>query len=156
MLIDVSYFIAGPRHVLNATLGSKANEVNVAVENIIAYHQPTFLCELFGEQFGRRLNAYFDSAEEEDDNYEAIRVQIAQAFADYVFFHILKVNTQATVNGLVRLKSTNEYTDPIGRQVAVWNGMVKRLRLFRGWCSERDITINAGTELLIPINIFNL
>lgn len=168
MLIDCSYFTEGPRHILNATLGSMPNpnaiEVNRAIEAYIAELQEPFLAKMLGSTIGNKVNAYLVCMDEGDTvtnaHYDAVCSHLKEAFADYVFFHILRdSNTQATITGLVRLKCANEYVAPIRRQVTVWNWMVERNRIFAQWCHTPENALNGivtSEEMTTMINTFNL
>lgn len=171
MLIDCSYFTSGSRHILNASIGTKdtmpnhnAIEVNKAIEAYIAELQERFLTLMLGKVNGKMVNAYLAGLDEDADiehnnAMDAVCGQLREAFADYVFFHIIRdANTQSTITGLVRLKSANDYVAPIRRQVTVWNDMVDKNRMFVEWCHAEctlpDISISSS--MLTKINTLNL
>lgn len=169
MLIDCSYFTAGSRHILNASLGALPNpnavEVNEALEGYIAELQPLYLDKMLGSPYGSRVNAYLvslekDERERHNDVMDAICERLRESFADYVFFHILREsNTQATMTGLVQLKSANTYVSPLRRQVNIWNMMVERNRHFVNWAVSSEGThmeIKTACEMLTKINTFNI
>jgi hypothetical protein len=168
MLIDVSYFTAGPRHILNASLGTMPNpnaeEVNAAIEDYIAYYQEQYLCEMLGESLGNKVNAYLVCQDEGDtisnEHIETLCAQLRQSFADYVYYQIIGTsNEQATMTGLVMLKSANTYSAPINRQVGVWNAMVERNRRFAQWCNSSECSfpnIRTSSNMLTKINNLNL
>ena len=91
--------------------------------------------------------------------YEYVCRQLRESFADYVFYHILRdMNTDATVTGLIQLKSSNKHVSPLQRQVSTWNTMVERNKQFVCWASsdECPFKVNVNKNLLTPINSFNL
>ena len=164
MLIDVSYFTAGPRHILNAAVGTQSTEVNDAISNWIATLQPTFLHDMCGEEIGDELGEYLAQQEEgsfiPDERLDAVAERLKQSFADYVFFHIIRESsTQATITGAVRLKCANSYCSPLNRQVDAWNTMVDRNVKFAKWsqsdeCEAKGIATHP--HLLRKINRCNL
>lgn len=169
MLIDCSYFTKGPRHILNASIGTTANpnalEVNEAIEAYISEFQEQYLALMLGSALGNRVNAYLVCIDEDEEprhnaNIDAVCERLRDSFADYVFFHILRdMNTQSTITGLVRLKCANEYVAPVRRQVNAWNSMVDKNRMFAVWCSSDSCTlsgISIDDEMLEKINSFNL
>lgn len=172
MLIDSSYFCKGSRHILNATLGTKdtlpnpnAMDVNLAIEGYIQEHQERFLLRMLGQTLGNRVNAYLVCLEEDEEpkhaaGLDAICDRLREAFADYVFFYILRdMNTQSTMTGLVRLKCANEYVAPIRRQVSVWNSMANKNRVFAEWCKSSECTtsgISVDPDMVTYINSLNL
>lgn len=91
---------------------------------------------------------------------EAVAEKLCEPFADYVFFQILRENAdQATITGLVRLKSANEHVSPLRRQVTVWNSMVEKNRRFAAWarssaCPVAGITVSE--QMLTKINTLNI
>lgn len=169
MLIDCSYFTKGPRHILNASLGTIPNanaiEVNAAIEAYIEENQELFLTRILGHSLGNRVNAYLVCLDDDEKpvrnvNIDAVCEHLREPFADYVFFHILRnMNTQSTMTGLVRLKCANEYVAPLRRQVSVWNAMVDKNRLFARWSESADCPItgiSVDDNLLTKINSLNL
>lgn len=169
MLIDSSYFAAGARHVQNATLGQLPNAdaayANAAIEAYIADWQGPYLAAMLGEEAAAGVGAYLAGLDagaeaERDAAYDAVCDALRQSFADYVFFKMLREsNSQATVTGLVRLKSPNEYVSPLRRQVSAWNRMVDRNREFERWaasdgCAVAGITVSPN--MLAKINAYNL
>lgn len=169
MLIDCSYFTKGARQIQNATLGTLPNpdaeEVNQAIETYIAENQEIFLKRMLGVAVGNKVHTYLVCLDENEEpkkieNLDSICAKLSEAFADYVFFQILRdINSQATMTGLVRLKCANEYVAPIRRQVNIWNSMVDRNRLFAEWiktseCKISDIIIS--DDMITKINTLNL
>ena len=81
-------------------------------------------------------------------------------FVIYVFFKILRdSSSQATMTGLVRLKSANNYVAPIKRQVSTWNEMVEAIADFRDWCESGECPfpdIETSDNFKNKINSFNL
>ena len=170
MLIDCSYFTKGSRHILNATMGNadtlhnpNAEEVNNAILAYIEELQSEFLIDMLGSALANKVHTYL-VCQEEDENplhveaIDAVCERLREPFADYVFFHILRdSNTQATMTGLVKLKTANTIVAPIGRQVSVWNSMVRKNRLFEEWSKESTLKgITVSAEMTTPINTLNL
>lgn len=181
MLIDCSYFLEGPRHILNATAGNSAPKplpilpgslpmdnsvaVNKTIEAYIAEYQEEFLKRMLGEALGNKAHTYLVALEEDENpvrkpSYDEALERLKTSFADYVFFHILRdANTQATVTGLVRLKCANEYVSPIRRQVTVWNSMVDRNTAFATWAATSGCPlsgIETADYMLTKINALNI
>lgn len=172
MLIDCSYFAKGPRHILNATLGSDpampnpdGADVREGINAYIEEYQQQFLSTMLGHSLSSRVNSYLVCLDEDEetvrvDSFDAVCERLREAFADYVFFHILRdSNFQATIRGLVILKSANTVVAPIGRQVSVWNTMVDRNRLFAHWCDSGECPlqgIKVSEEMVTKINTLNL
>lgn len=172
MLIDCSYFVDGPRHIQNATLGDsgrmpKANseDVNAAIEAYIKMFQWPFLKEALGAPIASSVNSYLKlhekyEGEEHDVDLDMVIEQLREPFANYVFYKILRdSNSQATMTGLVRLKCANDYVAPIRRQVSTWNDMVNMIADFTAWCKSSDCHISGivtDSNLLAKINVLNL
>ncbi|WP_300700994.1 hypothetical protein [Bacteroides sp.] len=183
MLIDVSYFLAGPRHIANASMGKLPSQDSIAVnDTIMEYvkeYQPLFLSSMLGYKLSKEVADYLELLENEvadadkdagveavmndmvveESKYELLCTQLRESFANYVFFHILRdANTQATIKGLVLLKCDNTYIAPIQRQVSIWNDMVKKNKKFVKWASSLECPFNVSIEsnMLTPINAFNL
>jgi len=172
MLIDCSYFAKGPRHILNATMGTadempnpNAAEVNAAILAYIDEYQEQFLSEMLGHSIGNKVYNYLVCQEEDEKpphvkSMEAVCERLREPFADYVFFHILRdINTQTTITGLVMLKCANAYVSPLSRQVNVWNAMVDKNRIFEGWCQSEDCQLKGITvskNMTTKINILNI
>ena len=165
MLIDVSYFTAGPRQILNATIGKGTPKESAVIEQYIAEYQEEFLCRVLGDEVGQVVQKYLDDLDSDpeadtDKNMEAICAKLRKPFADYVFFYILRDSGQtASITGLVKLKVANTYVEPIVRQVSTWNRMANNLNLFAEWvdggeCPVPGIVIDK--YLLESINRFNL
>ena len=165
MLIDVSYFTAGPRQILIATLGKGTSKENAVIEQYITEYQEEFLCRVLGENAGETVQSYLcelDDNPEADTNkdMESICAKLRKPFADYVFFHVLRDAGQtSTITGLVKLKVANAYVEPIVRQVTTWNRMVNSLNLFAEWVDNGECPVSGiviDEYLLIPINRFNV
>lgn len=172
MLIDCSYFVDGPRHIQNATLGDsgrmpKANseEVNAAIEAYIKMFQWPFLKEALGAPIASSVNSYLKlhekyEGEKHDADLDMVIEQLREPFANYVFYKILRdSNSQATMTGLVRLKCANDYVAPIRRQVSTWNDMVNMIADFSAWCKSSDCHVSGivtDSNLLTKINVLNL
>ncbi|MCF0219327.1 MAG: hypothetical protein HUK14_06055 [Muribaculaceae bacterium] len=165
MLIDVSYFTAGPRQILNATLGKGTTKENALIEQYILEYQEEFLHHVLGNDVGETMQAYLvkldeDPEAEKDPSLEAVCSKIRKAFADYVFFYILRdAGQSATITGLVKLKSANAFVEPIVRQVNSWNRMADRLNAFIEWVDTGECPVDGiviDEDLLQPINRFNL
>lgn len=168
MLIDCSYFTKGTRHILNATLGTQtmpnpnAAEVNNAILAYIGECQEQFLTAMLGASLGNKFHTYLVCLDENETQtriaeFDKVCDVLREPFADYVFFHILRdMNEQATITGLVRLKTANTYVAPIRRQVNVWNAMVDRNRKFAEWSKGSSLAIEVSEEMVTKINVFNL
>ncbi len=181
MLIDVSYFTSGPRHIENASVAEMPSPQSLAVNEVINGYikafQPEFLRNVVGAGLSQAITDYLeiieqekeaasdevDISEEKDESqsgYAVLCEKLREPFADYVFYHILRdANTQATITGLVRLKCVNEYVAPFKRQVSTWNSMVKKNKLFVEWALSDDCPFTGmkiNKNLLTPINTFNL
>ena len=167
MLIDCTYFADGPRHILNATSGTtnpNAFEVCSAIEAYIAKLQTPFLYGVLGKEVGKQALDYIKSIDAEDAerdvDLDMVLEQLKEPFADYVFFKILRdSSSQATMTGLVRLKSANNYVAPIKRQVSTWNEMVEAIADFRDWCDSDECPfpdIETSDNFKSKINSFNL
>lgn len=171
MIVDVSYFISGPRQVRNATTAkmpaTEGLAANNAIKGYISAFQRQFLNDIVGFTLAGQVTDYLEMMDDESEvakdeivpPYEHLCRQIRESFADYVFYHILRdANTEVTVTGLVQLKSANNYVSPIQRQVSTWNGMVEKNRQFLHWASTNEcpFKVNINKNLLIPINRFNL
>lgn len=168
MLIDVSYFTEGPRHIQNASLGklpnADAEAVNATINAYIRCWQRYFLNRVLTIAYAGVVDSYLklidkDPNTEPEADADMVIEQLREPFANYVFYKILRdANTQSTVTGLVRLKCANEYVAPIRRQVSVWNDMVDMLRDFRVWASAEgyDSWLGNETDFLTKINPLNL
>lgn len=180
MLIDVSYFMSGPRHIKNASVAEMPSPQSLAVNEVINGYikafQTEFLHSAVGFSLSQAITDYLEIIEQEKEDssdevdiseedksqsgYALLCEKLSEPFADYVFFHILHdMNTQATIIGLVRLKCADEYISPIKRQVSVWNSMVKKNQLFVEWAMSDDCPftgLKIQKNLLTPINAFNL
>lgn len=169
MLIDVSYFVSGRRHIQNAsmskTAGADSAAVNGHIESYIKELQPVFLEAMLGEKEASYAMDYLempvDEEEESDEpsKYEIVCERLKEPFADYVLYNILRdASSQATITGNVRLKSANEYISPMRAQVTTWNRMVDANVKFIQWAQEGDCPIPLVTQvnMLNKINQFNL
>lgn len=168
MLIDVSYFTEGPRHIHNASLGNRPNPdsdaVNAAIMAYIRKWQFPFLSQALETGRAEKVNAYLDIIDSNggaapDDEIDRVIEKLKEPFANFVFFKMLRdSNTQATMTGLVRLKCANDYVAPIRRQVSAWNDMVDMMRRFHTWCNANGFAgwCGRGTNLTTKINALNL
>lgn len=169
MLIDVSYFVSGPRHIQNAstskTAGADSLAVNGHIEAYIKELQPVFLEAMLGEKEAGYAMDYLDMSDDEENEgtepskYEIVCDKLKEPFADYVLFNILRdASSQATITGNVRLKCANEYVSPIKEQVIAWNRMVDANVKFILWAREGNcpIALETQTNMLNRINQFNL
>ena len=180
MLIDVSYFTSGPRHIRNASSAEMPSPDSLAVNEMINGYigsvQTEFLRDIVGATLAQAIVDYLEliEQEEEDDSdetnspekegrsqskYDILCDKLREPFADYVFYHILRdANTQTTITGLVRLKCDNEYVSPLKRQVSAWNSMVEKNKQFVEWAMSNDcpFDVKITKNLLTPINAFNL
>lgn len=171
MLVDVSYFISGPRQIRNASIGKMSNPASITVNELINGYikdlQRKFLNDMVGCTLADQIMDYLDLTGQETESaeegnmspYELVCRQIRDSFADYVFFHILRnLNVDVTVTGLVQLKCENKYVSPIQKQVIIWNSMVERNRQFVRWAmsDECPYKVCIDKNLLTPINTLNL
>ncbi|WP_289091107.1 hypothetical protein [uncultured Bacteroides sp.] len=169
MLIDVSYFVSGPRHIQNAstskTAGADSLAVNGHIEAYIKELLSVFLEAMLGEKEAGYAMDYLDMADDEENEgtepskYEIVCDKLKEPFADYVLFNILRdASSQATITGNVRLKCANEYVSPIKAQVIAWNRMVDANVKFILWAREGNcpIPLETQTNMLNRINQFNL
>lgn len=168
MLIDVSYFFEGPRHIQNASPAKLPNTDAAAVNAVIMAYikrwQRRFLNGVLERNHASVVDAYLKLIEKEpeteaDEESAKVIDQLREPFANYVFCKILRdANTQPTITGLVRLKCANEYVSPIRRQVSAWNEMVDMIRDFREWANENGFSAWLGNDdsLVTKINTLNL
>ena len=169
MLIDVSYFVSGPRHIQNAstskTAGADSLAVNGHIEAYIKELLSVFLEAMLGEKEAGYAMDYLDMADDEENEgtepskYEIVCDKLKEPFADYVLFNILRdASSQATITGNVRLKCANEYVSPIKAQVIAWNRMVDANVKFILWARQGNcpIPLETQTNMLNRINQFNL
>lgn len=162
MLIDVSFFVSGPRQIMNALSNGMPNANNMAVNNTInayiKYYQEDFLCGMLGQSLGIVIDDYIQSKDkggEINDEYEDLCDRLKESFADYVFFYILRnVNREVTISGLVKLKTVNSYLSPLDKGVEVWNEMVRRNIAFNKYASLKGIVVDRN--FITPINSFNI
>ena len=180
MLIDVSYFMSGPRHIENVSVAEMPSPQSLAVNEVINGYikafQPEFLRNVVGVTLSQAITDYLELIEREKEDssdevdiseekeapqsgYAVLCEKLCEPLADYVFYHILRdANTQATITGLVRLKCANEYIAPLKRQVSTWNSMVEKNKQFVEWAMSNDcpFDVKITKNLLTPINAFNL
>lgn len=179
MLIDVSYFMSGPRHIENVSVAEMPSPQSLAVNEVINGYikvfQPEFLRNVVGVTLSQAITDYLELIErEKEDSSDEVDIseekeapspdmqyyaRSCEPFADYVFYHILRdANTLATITGLVRLKCANEYIAPLKRQVSTWNSMVEKNKQFVEWAMSNDcpFDVKITKNLLTPINAFNL
>ena len=163
MLIDVSYFTSGPRHIENASVAEMPSPQSLAVNEVINGYikafQTEFLHTAVGFSLSQAITDYLEIVEQEKED-SSDEVDILEKDEPQFGYALLRdMNTQATITGLVRLKCANEYISPIKRQVSVWNSMVKKNRLFVEWAMSDDCPftgLKIQKNLLTPINAFNL
>ena len=169
MLIDVSYFMSGPRHIENVSVAEMPSPQSLAVNEVInGYIVGVTLSQAITDYLELIEREKEDSSDEVDiseekeapqSGYAVLCEKLCEPFADYVFYHILRdANTQATITGLVRLKCANEYIAPLKRQVSTWNSMVEKNKQFVEWAMSNDcpFDVKITKNLLTPINAFNL
>ncbi|MCR8919192.1 hypothetical protein [Bacteroides sp. ET225] len=168
MLIDVSYFVAGSRHIQNASISNTAGADSLAVKGVIESYikelQPVFLDAMLGEKEASYAMDFLDMPVGEDaggepSKYEAVCDKLKEPFADFVLYHILRdASSEATITGNVRLKCANEYISPVNAQVVAWNRMVSANVKFIQWARDGNCPIDLVTQtnMLNKINRFNL
>lgn len=164
MLIDTSYFTAGPRKVFNATLGKGTTMEDALIGQYVSEYQADFLESALGVASGA-VSDYLETRDADpsaptDPDIESVCSKLRRPFADYVYYHLLGDSGQTlTVTGLVKMKGANAYVEPIVKQVEAWNRMVNRLNVFAEWVDSGECPL-AGVSidewLLQPINRFNL
>ena len=168
MLIDVSYFVSGSRHIQNASISNTAGADSLAVKGVIESYikelQPVFLDAMLGEKEASYAMDFLDMPVGEDaggepSKYEAVCDKLKEPFADFVLYHILRdASSEATITGNVRLKCANEYISPVNAQVVAWNRMVSANVKFIQWARDGNCPIDLVTQtnMLNKINRFNL
>ena len=122
MLIDCSYFIDGPRHIQNATLGdsrrmpnANSDEVNASIEAYIKMFQWPFLKEALGAPIASAVNSYLklhDKFEDKENDVDLDMVieQLREPFANYVFYKILRdSNSQVTMTYSNKCNNRSNY-----------------------------------------------
>ena len=166
MLIDISYFTKGPRHIQNATESKmptmESQSVNNAIQAYSEFYIEPFLNNMLGAELAAKAMTRLIEIEDGAVNTEPIDVLISklkESYADFVFFQIIKnVNTQPTMTGTVKLKSANEYTDPKAVLVDTWNRMVENNELFVEWVfrDECPYKVKVRKSMLTTINVLNI
>ena len=178
MLIDVTSFTKGPRHIENASdTPSNANHIAVTqcIEGYIEYYQPIFLKKAVGDEWADKFDAYsrVDHVQateeggedetpaeptEEETTIASLIDYLKEPFANFVFFYMLRdMNRQATITGYVQLKCANNYMSTLDKGTAIWNDMVDKMNDFVKEAYEQKVSdINVDEELLTVINQFNL
>lgn len=164
-LIDCSYYYVGPLQIMNARpiddLDNNAIAVQETITGYIERYQGEFLLKMVGKDVAKVITDYLANREA-DENYvdekvETLCQQLRPSFAHYVYFKIAgDANQTMTITGLVTLKSANDYQVPRQRMVRVWNDMVKLNEQFIAWAETSDYDVYYYTEMLTPINQFNL
>ena len=140
MLVDISYYTPGPRHIENVALGQstpQAREVVDSIESYIAVYEPEFL-EL-ADLTEARVSAFpalYQNA-------------VKESIADYVMFFIARDCGQHTsITGVKVLKVADKVVSPANVQSRVWNDMVDRMRKVRMWFwGEYGIALNVHRDL---------
>ena len=166
MLIDISYFTEGPRHIQNASLSNmpsmESQSVNKNIQGYIDFYMDPYLNNMLGyelaNQVEQRLFAIDDGAVDVVP-IDALIGKMKESYADFVFFQILKnINTQPTITGVVWLKSANEYADPKELLVSTWNRMVESNERFIEWVltEECPYKVKIKKSMLTPINVLNI
>ena len=110
MLIDVSYFTSGPRHIENASVAEIPSPQSLAVNEVINRYikafQPEFLHSAVGFSLSQAITYYLEIIEQEKETasdevdiqkkrknpigYAVLCEKLCEPFADYVFYHILR------------------------------------------------------------------
>lgn len=166
MLIDISYFTEGPRHIQNASLSNmptmEAQSVNKSIKGYIDFYISPFLNNMVGYELAYQVEQRLFAID--DGNVDVVPLDtlienMKESYADFVFFNMMKnVNTQPTVTGVVRLKSANEYADPKELLVSTWNRMVESNERFIEWVlsEECPYKVKIKKTMLTPINVLNI
>lgn len=166
MLIDVSYFTEGPRHILNASpntasalaKGQNALAVNERIESYIKYYQRQFLVKMLGKSLCSLVEVYIGGDEvDADEDYEELLMRLKEPFADYVYYYILRTsNTKSTITGLAVLKNDNKVVSPNVDMVRAWNSMVDRNIDFVKWAETCPFNVEISESMLTHINTLGL
>lgn len=169
MLIDVSYFTEGPRHILNASpntasalaKGQNSLAVNERIESYIRYYQPQFLEKMLGASLKAVFEMYIDEQDngcaDTDNDYEEMLERLRESFADYVYFWILKTaNRKSTITGHVVLKNDNKIASPNVEMCRAWNDMVDRNIDFVKWAEHCPFSVEISESMLTHINTMGL
>lgn len=108
MLIDVSFFTSGPRHIQNASSAGmpspESMAVNESIEGYIEAFQGEFLYSAVGKDLAVALVDYLRLVEDEETGNDSegkskdmslsgfgiVCRKLQEPFADYVFYHILR------------------------------------------------------------------
>ena len=159
-LIDSSYFYVGPLQIENARrlddLDNNAAAVQEAIEAYIHRYQGEYLLKMVGGGVASEVVAYLDGGGN-DDRAEELCEQLRLSFAHYVYFKLIgDVNQQATITGLVKIKTANDTQPPRQRMVRVWNDMVELNKRFVAWAATSDYEVRYQVEMITPINQYNL
>ena len=139
MLVDVSYYTHGPRHIENVALGQSAQVRAVvdSIESYIAVYEPEFLeiADLTYELVNGFPVQYQD--------------EVKESIADYVMFFIARDCGQHTsVTGVKVLKVADKVVSPANVQCRMWNDMVDRMRKVRMWYfQEYGSVLNVHNDL---------
>lgn len=166
MLIDVSYFTEGPRHILNASpntasalaKGQNALAVNERIESYIKYYQHQFLEKMLGNSLCSLVEVYIGGDEvDADEDYEELLMRLKEPFADYVYYYILRTsNTKSTITGLAVLKNDNKVISPNVDMVRAWNSMVDKNIDFVKWAETCPFNVEISESMLTHINTLGL
>lgn len=140
MLVDVSYFTHGPRHIENVALGQSNAQVRAVVDSIesyIARYEPEFL-EIAGLTY-ELVNGF-------PTQYQEL---VKESIADYVMFFIARDCGQHTsITGVKVLKVADKVVSPANVQCRMWNDMVDRMRKVRIWyLQEYGSVLNVHNDL---------
>ena len=159
-LIDCSYFTNGPLQIENAgvtdDLDNNAHAVQESIQGYIEHYQGEFLRKMLGESLAATVERHL-STNGIDEKLEDLCNHLRKSFAHYVYFKMCgDVNQQMTVTGLVRFKSSNDNQPPRQRMVTVWNDMVWLNRQFVKWAETSDYEVFYHTNMVTPINQFNI
>lgn len=159
-LIDCSYFYVGPLQIENARrlddLDNNAAAVQETIEAYIHRYQGEYLLKMVGGGVASEVVAYLDGGGN-DDRAEELCEQLRLSFAHYVYFKLIgDVNQQATITGLVKIKTANDTQPPRQRMVRVWNDMVELNKRFVAWAATSHYEVRYQVEMITPINQYNL
>lgn len=167
MLIDVSYFTEGPRHILNAApntasamaKGQNTLAVNERIESYIRYYQHQYLAKMLGQSLCSLVEVYMGGVDSDDidEDFDELLNRLKESFADYVFYYILRTsNTKSTVTGLAILKNDNKVVSPNVDMVRAWNSMVDRNINFVKWAETCPFNVEISEDMLTHINTLGL
>lgn len=140
----------------------ESQAANAVIEGEIEARQQEYLCAMLGTKLGAKVGAYLAAKEEDESTernivYDDICYMLEYAFADYVYYWLLRDTTSvATIDGLVALKISNDRVSPARKMTEAWNRMVGKNRVFAIWADACGLDVDTERNMLTPINTINL